>query len=82
MNIVKARIGKCLNLTTNDVRFQLQFKLENQNHYNGFSVDNFETESEAKQALSWHNDGSRVYKPFSSLGTMKGYIMCKATTKL
>lgn len=77
MNIIKARVGKCINLRTNDVRFQLQFKMDNQNHYNGFSVDNFETESDAKMALSLHNNGSRVYEPFASLGNMNSYIMCK-----
>ena len=77
--IAKARIGKCYNELADDIRYQLQFKEECKNNYNGFSVDTFETDLEAKEALCKHNNGERVYFPFASLGTMRHYFLCKVS---
>lgn len=77
--IAKARVGKCYNELTDDIRYQLQFKEEGKNNYNGFSVDTFETDLEAKEALCKHNNGERAYLPFASLGTMGYYFLCKVS---
>lgn len=75
--IIKARVGTCVNLSTDDIRFQLQFKVEGEYLFNGFSIDTFETDIEAKEALNSHLNGKRIYKPFASLGGMTRYFMCK-----
>lgn len=61
IKIVKARVGKCLIDNTDEVKFQLQFKEEGRNNYSGFSIDVFETEQLANEALKMHNEGTRVY---------------------
>lgn len=77
ITIKKARIGECLMASTNEIRYQLQFKEEGRNNYNGFSVDTYETEQEAKKTLENHNNGVCVYKPFAFLGKMNHYFLCK-----
>lgn len=78
IKIVKARVGECIIDNADEVKFQLQFKEEGRNNYNGFSVDVFETEELANEALKMHNEGTRVYHVHSHLGCMKSYFMCKA----
>lgn len=78
IKIVKARVGECLIDNTDEVKFQLQFKEEGRNNYNGFSIDVFETEQLANEALKMHNEGTRVYHVHSHLGCMRSYFMCRA----
>lgn len=74
--IIKARVGTCVNTDTDDIRYQLQFKAEGEVLFNGFSIDTFETNIEANNALKSHINGEIVYKPFASLGGMNRYFMC------
>ena len=75
--IIKSRIGECLIPGTTEKQYQLQFKAEGENLYNGFSIDTFETTKEAELALNAHVSGQKVYKPFATLGGMCRYFMCK-----
>ncbi|MDD3037922.1 hypothetical protein [Bacteroides sp.] len=72
--IVKARVGKCLNIDTSSIMFQLQFKAEGEHRYRGFSTDTFEDAYTAKQALRKHNDNSRTYVPYLTKGK---YFFCR-----
>jgi hypothetical protein len=76
--IIKARIGKCIDLQTNKVEYQLQFKEDGKSYYNGFSVDTFENLHEAEEALILHNQGGRLYRAYVTLGGMSRYFLCKA----
>lgn len=75
--IIKARIGECINISTGEKLFQLQFKEEGKNNYNGFSVDTFTDQNEAKSALDAYNNGTRPYQPFVTLGCMSQYFLAK-----
>lgn len=68
---MKARIGKVINTETNEIFFQIQFKLDEERIYNGFSTDVFKTESEANEALEKHNSGERKYSYCASVDKVK-----------
>lgn len=68
---MKTRIGKVINTETNEILFQIQFKLDEERIYNGFSADVFKTESEANEALEKHNKGEREYSYFTSVEKVK-----------
>lgn len=57
-----ARIGQAFNRSTNEILYQLQFKLDGERTYNAYGYDMFKTEASAKDALEKHNSGVRVYK--------------------
>ncbi|MDD3041006.1 hypothetical protein [Bacteroides sp.] len=71
--IIKARIGRCYNIDTEEMEYQLQFKAEGESRFNGFSADTF-TEQGAKAALQLHNNGSLPYTPYAEKGK---YFFCK-----
>ena len=48
---MKIRIGKSFDKETNEVFYQLQFKLDGERTYNAYSYDVFKEESDAKEAL-------------------------------
>ena len=73
--IIKARIGRCYNIDTEEMEYQLQFKAEGETRFNGFSADTF-TEQGAKDALQFHNDGRLPYTPYAEKGK---YFLCKTT---
>lgn len=68
---MKVRIGKALDKSTNEVLYQLQFKLEDERTYNAYSYDVFSTEQEAKEALNKHLSGEREYTWFASFEKVK-----------
>ena len=68
---MKVRIGKALDKSTNEVLYQLQFKLEDERTYNAYSYDVFSTEQEAKEALNKHLNGEREYAYWSSVERAK-----------
>lgn len=71
--IVKARIGKCYNNITNEVEHQLQFKMEGERGFNGFSNESY-TEDGAKAALSFYKSGELIYMPYARYGK---YYLCR-----
>lgn len=68
---MKVRIGKALDKSTNEVFYQLQFKLDDERTYNAYSYDVFSTEQEAKEALNKHLNGEREYAYWSSVERVK-----------
>ncbi len=49
---MKIRIGKSFDKETNEVFYQLQFKLNGERTYNAYSYDVFKEESDAKKLLT------------------------------
>ena len=41
MKIVKMRVGKVLDLTTNELLYNVEFKFENQHRFMGYSIENW-----------------------------------------
>lgn len=48
---MKIRIGKSFDKETNEVFYQLQFKLDGERTYNAYSYDFFKEESDAKELI-------------------------------
>lgn len=71
--IIKARIGRCYNIDTEEIEYQLQFKAEGESRFNGFSADTF-TKKGAKAALQLHNNGDLPYTSYAEKGK---YFFCK-----
>ena len=59
---------------TNEVFYQLQFKLDGERTYNAYSYDVFKEESDAKEALNKHLNGEREYTYFVSAEKVKRTI--------
>ena len=72
--IVKTRIGRCYDRIFNEVYYQLQFKIEGERQFNGFSDDTFGNISAAKAALRFHNSGELPYVVAATNGK---YCICK-----
>lgn len=68
---MKARIGKALDVKTNEELFQLQFKLDDERTYNAYSYDVFKEKSDAVEALNKHLSGEREYTYFSTAEKVK-----------
>lgn len=68
---MKIRIGKSFDKETNEVFYQLQFKLDGERTYNAYSYDVFKEESDAKEALNKHLNGEREYTYFVSAEKVK-----------
>ena len=68
---MKTRIGKVINTETNEILFQIQFKLDDEKTYKGLSSDVFKTESEANEAIDKHNKGEREYSYCASVEKVK-----------
>ena len=71
---MKIRIGKSFDKETNEVFYQLQFKLDGERTYNAYSYDVFKEESDAKEALNKHLNGEREYTYFVSDEKVKRII--------
>lgn len=71
---MKVRIGKAFDKKTNEVFYQLQFKLDGERVYNAYSYDVFTEESDAKEALDKHLNGEREYTYFTSVENVKKTI--------
>jgi vacuolar-type H+-ATPase subunit F/Vma7 len=71
---MKIRIGKSFDKETNEVFYQLQFKLNGERTYNAYSYDVFKEESDAKEALNKHLSGEREYTYFVSAEKVKRTI--------
>lgn len=71
---MKIRIGKSFDKETNEVFYQLQFKLDGERTYNAYSYDVFKEESDAKEALNKHLNGEREYTYFVSAEKVKRTI--------
>lgn len=71
---MKIRIGKSFDKETNEVFYQLQFKLDGERTYNAYSYDVFKEESDAKEALNKHLNGEREYTYFVSAEKIKRTI--------
>lgn len=71
---MKIRIGKSFDKETNEVFYQLQFKLDGERTYNAYSYDVFKEESDAKEALNKHLNGEREYTYFVSIEKVKRTI--------
>lgn len=71
---MKVRIGETLDKGTNEVLYQLQFKMDDERTYNAYSYDVFSAEQEAKEALNKHLSGEREYTYFTSIERVKRKI--------
>lgn len=71
---MKIRIGRSFDKETNEVFYQLQFKLDGERTYNAYSYDVFKEESDAKEALNKHLNGEREYTYFVSIEKVKRTI--------
>ncbi|WP_285829064.1 hypothetical protein [Bacteroides acidifaciens] len=71
---MKIRIGKSFDKETNEVFYQLQFKLDGERTYNAYSYDVFKEESDAKEALNKHLNGEREYTYCVSVEKVKSTI--------
>ena len=50
MKIVKMRVGKVLDLTTNELLYNVEFKFENQHRFMGYSIENWKDIWDARLA--------------------------------
>lgn len=71
MNELKVRIGESLNLDTNEVVYQLQFKFSDERTFKGLSFDVFPNKDMAKIAMAKHKSGERKYTYLTSLEEVK-----------
>lgn len=71
---MKARIGKAYDRKNKKDFYQLQFKLNGERTYKGFSYDIFERESEAKKALAKHINGELKYTYYTSIKYVKNTV--------
>ena len=51
MKIVKMRVGKVLDLTTNELLYNVEFKFENQHRFMGYSIENWKDIWDARLAI-------------------------------
>lgn len=70
-NIIKTRIGEAFDSTNNRTLYQIQFKLDGEHKFMGFSFDMFQTKEQAEKALELHSSGERPYSYFNSAYTVK-----------
>lgn len=59
---MKARISKAIDSSSNELLYQLNFKMPGEYRYYGYSYDMFKTLGEAQKALKLYESGEREYK--------------------
>lgn len=79
MEIKKIRIGNAMLIDTREDVYNLEFKLDDDKRFYGYSYDHFKTKEDAQLALDNHNNGERVYKPLRKISNsmrwwFKAYI--------
>jgi hypothetical protein len=55
MKIVKMRVGKVLDLVTNELLYNVEFKFENQRRFTGYSIENWKDIWDARLAIQMHD---------------------------
>ena len=55
MKIVKMRVGKVLDLVTNELLYNIEFKFENQRRFTGYSIENWKDIWDARLAIQMHD---------------------------
>ena len=63
MKIVKMRVGKVLDLTTNELLYNVEFKFENQHRFMGYSIENWKDIWDARLAIQMHDRGTTTFHP-------------------
>jgi len=71
MEITKIRIGKAMLIDTREDVYNLEFKLDDDKRFYGYSYDHFQTKKDAQLALNNHNSGCLVYKPFRKISNSR-----------
>lgn len=61
MKIVKIRVGKVLDLVTNELLYNVEFKFENQRRFTGYSIENWKDIWDAKLAIQMHDRGTTTF---------------------
>ena len=68
------RVGKVLDLTTNELLYNVEFKFENQHRFMGYSIENWKDIWDARLAIQMHDRGTTTFHP---VGTDKnGKVLC------
>lgn len=63
MKIVKMRVGKVLDLITNEISYNVEFKFENQRRFTGYSIENWKDVWDARLAIQMHGRGTTTFHP-------------------
>ena len=61
MKIVKIRVGKLLDLVTNELLYNVEFKFENQRRFTVYSIENWKDIWDAKLAIQMHDRGTTTF---------------------
>lgn len=61
MKIVKMRVGKVLDLITNEILYNVEFKFESQHRFTGYSIENWKDVWDARLAIQMHDRGTTIF---------------------